>query len=433
MVPRLLASGRLPHAMLLTGVDALGKRSLAFAMAKAILSAGLPISESEMTAPQPPRAQRQVPGEPDEEPDLFGGEDEPDLFGDLGGEDAGKKEEPKAAEPRKEPKPAKSKESKSKKKAAKEQPAEKAQKKPVAPDLPRQGARAALRATFRGFDPRVCRLVESSYPVEYTKDNRPANLSCMDLSIVEPIGGRRGILVDQIRNLQQIANMPPVEGKFRVVLVFGADTITAEGGNSILKLLEEPPSYLVMILVANQESAVLPTIRSRCTVVPMNPLDQETLEEKLVDEEKMDHERARVAASLSEGRPGVALQAVKADLLERRREVFEARLQLDRFGTAALAASAARIQSAGKLDESLWLLLSFARDRLVRATAPERPELLIHGDALDLVDAVDEDPAVLDAEAVRLLDSYDLLRHPFLPNQRAALQLALWPENPVSC
>jgi DNA polymerase III subunit delta' len=409
VVPRLLAAGRLPHAIMLTGPDAIGKRSLAFAMAKAILSAGLPTEEVSISAPGPAPAKRQVPGEEPDGMDLFGDTadqddlfgEEPDLFGEI------EKEEPAS-------------------KAKLNVPIA-ASATPPGPPKPEPTKKMPnrLKATFTGYDPRVCRLVEAGYPIEHDKEGRPTNGAHPDLTIVEPVGGRRGIVVNQMRHLHQLVR-PPIEGAFRVVLVFGADTITQEGGNSILKLLEEPPRYLVMILVANQLNHVLPTIRSRCSIIPMSPLPKETLEEKLVEEERLARPVAQVATSLSEGRPGVALQAIAADLLQRRNDVFQARLQLDRFGQSAVCAAAARIQTKGPLEDSLWLLLSFARDRMVRTLVPDRPDLIVHQDALDLVDQAKTKPEDLDAEADRILDSYDLLGHPYLPNLRAALQTILW-------
>lgn len=440
VVPRLLGLGRLPHALLLTGQDAIGKRSLAFAMAKAILSAGRHPDEGSMAAAAPAPAKRKLPDEdPEPQEDLFGDaspEEEPDLFGDMFAE------EPVASEPAPEPPPpAPPAEPEPEPDFAKEESAaaaepppepdpkpEKTAKKPQKKKGATTEARVVPRATFVGYDPRVCRLVEASYPVSYSSDGRPSNSACMDLTIIEPAGNRRGVVVDQIRYLQEIGNLPPVEGSFRVALIFGADTITAEGGNSILKLLEEPPRYLVLILVADRLNQVLPTIKSRCTVMPLSPLPRQDLVDLLVEKEGLELEAAKVAASLSEGRPGIALQAIEANLLKTRREVFEARLQLDRFGETALAASAARVQASGNLEQGLWLLLSFARDRLVQAVAPDAPELLVHADAFDLIDAVKADPERISDEADRLIDSYDLLAHPFLPNQRAALQLALWPD-----
>ncbi|HBJ82832.1 MAG TPA: hypothetical protein DDZ88_02945 [Verrucomicrobiales bacterium] len=267
----------------------------------------------------------------------------------------------------------------------------------------------------------MCRLVESSYQT----DGQSGHL---DLVIVERKGRSRSILVDQVRAMQDQASMSPFEGTFKVVLIFGADTITTEGANCILKLLEEPPGYLVMILVANHAHRVLPTIRSRCSQVPMSPLGQEDLARLMVEHEGLEPGIARVAAALGEGRPGAALAVVGGKALERRREVFEARLNIDRFGRAATVAAAARIAKTGDAEQALWLLLSLARDRLVRRYAPGQDKLLVHADIADLIDSVKADPILLDEETDRLLDGFLQLRHPYIPNQRIMLAAALWPE-----
>ena len=212
-----------------------------------------------------------------------------------------------------------------------------------------------------------------------------------------------------------------------MVLVFGADTITQEAGNSMLKLLEEPPSHLVLILVADQLARVLPTIKSRCSVVPMAPLERDELIRALIEKENLAPDLARVAATLSECRPGIALTVMQSNLLQRRRDLFEARLQVDRFGPPAVAGAVARIGTRGDLGEALWLLLSFARDRMVRHLAPGEPGLLVHGDVTDLLESARLDPAALDEESERLLDAYRQLNHPFTPSQRVVLQQALWP------
>ncbi len=111
------------------------------------------------------------------------------------------------------------------------------------------------------------------------------------------------------------------------MLIFGADTITQEGANSILKLLEEPPGHLIMILTADQGHRVLPTIRSRCSIIPLAPMDQDGLVRLLLEQEKLDLSLARVAASLSEGRPGAALAVAGSDLLRKRRDIFEGEIE----------------------------------------------------------------------------------------------------------
>lgn len=417
LVPRLLAQGRLPHALLLTGPDGIGKRSLALAMAKAILSAGMPLASSKLIVPRSGMSKRK-PSEPPPDDDLFGADEaapaaeeaaEVDLFGGF--------DEPST------PPPTPSVAAKS---FAPAPPAER----PL-PPLRNASAEAPAprqQPAFRGYEERLCRLFEQSYPIEYDKDGRATNLTLMDLTIIEPIGLRRGILVDQIRSLQEIASTRPMEGAYRVVLLFGADSITQEGANSILKLLEEPPPYLIMILTANHEHRVLPTIRSRCSTIPMGPMERVKLVDCLVEKEKLSRDLALVAATLAEGRPGTALTLAKTDMLTRRREIFDARLEIDRYGRCATAASAARIATGSPLGDSLWLLLSLCRDRLVAGAVPDADKLLVHRDLIDLVRTGSPDLEDLDLEVDRILAAIASLQHPYIPNSKVVLQKALMPE-----
>lgn len=89
-----------------------------------------------------------------------------------------------------------------------------------------------------------------------------------DLFIVEPEGVQ--IKVDRVRQALAFAAGRPYEGARRVALVLRAEQLGVEGGNALLKSLEEPGAHLHWILTAARPEALLPTIRSRCTtaVVP---------------------------------------------------------------------------------------------------------------------------------------------------------------------
>src|SRR5690606_33845405 len=76
--------------------------------------------------------------------------------------------------------------------------------------------------------------------------------------------------------------------------------------NYILKLMEEPPPYLTLILVSDRKSELLPTIRSRCAPVKFNPLSLDEMR-KYVESRDLNADAPDVAAAirLSEGRPGL--------------------------------------------------------------------------------------------------------------------------------
>jgi DNA polymerase III delta prime subunit len=402
LVRRLVETGRLPHALLIHGADGLGKRSFAFAAAKLIISTGLRTRSASITAPGVSRMQISL-DDLQRSDDLFGGGDD-DLFGALEEEKPAAPPPPPAPEQRRDPAPLTS--------LANQQPAE--QPEPAPRSL--------------AIDPRVDKLISKSYPMEYDKDDRPLMLGHVDLNVIEPIGRSRSIKVEQIRMLQDMAWVPPLEGETRVILIFGADTITVSAANSILKILEEPPSYLVMILVTDNFHRVMETIRSRCSVVACQPMARPALVTKLIEEEKVDPAVAKVAAAIAEGRPGRALTLLADGLLKQRQEVFEARLAVDRTGPEALPAAAARALAAGGgLAPASLLLLALARDRMVRQVAESREELLVNGDLAHLLDTAPLDPALLHEEAERLLAALRQDEHPAIPAPQIPLELAIWP------
>ena len=90
-----------------------------------------------------------------------------------------------------------------------------------------------------------------------------------DLHIYTP-GGADGYLVEQIRELTHDAELAPIRAPRKVYIVNDAHRLSGAPANAFLKMLEEPPQNVVCILVANTESAVLETLRSRCEVLVLN-------------------------------------------------------------------------------------------------------------------------------------------------------------------
>jgi DNA polymerase-3 subunit delta' len=84
----------------------------------------------------------------------------------------------------------------------------------------------------------------------------------LDVITIQPDGGL--IKIDQLRSLQRRFRMKAAKHSYRAVIIEQAEKMRAEAANSLLKFLEEPPSPMVVILLTEQLSAVLPTIRSRC-------------------------------------------------------------------------------------------------------------------------------------------------------------------------
>jgi DNA polymerase-3 subunit delta' len=100
-----------------------------------------------------------------------------------------------------------------------------------------------------------------------------------DLYVLEPLGDQ--IRIDAVRELRHDLHMRPFEAERRVYLIFGAHSLNDEAADALLKDLEEPPPYAVIVLVADDLGPLPETIRSRCQLVPFRRLSEKTVREEV--------------------------------------------------------------------------------------------------------------------------------------------------------
>jgi DNA polymerase-3 subunit delta' len=121
----------------------------------------------------------------------------------------------------------------------------------------------------------------------------------------EPVA-RPVLHVGQLRAVQRAAYFRP-QGRRRVFLIDGADTMRWDLANIFLKILEEPPESATLILMAPNPFQLLPTIRSRCLQFSFSPLAIEEVEKILSEHTDMKPEERKLAAQYAEGCPGAAI------------------------------------------------------------------------------------------------------------------------------
>lgn len=97
-----------------------------------------------------------------------------------------------------------------------------------------------------------------------------------DFHAVEPESKSRRIIIEQIRDLERALQMKPLLGKLKIALVRDADRLQPQAANAFLKTLEEPPPGVHILLTTSLREAVLPTILSRCIVIPLRGNSEET-------------------------------------------------------------------------------------------------------------------------------------------------------------
>ena len=155
------------------------------------------------------------------------------------------------------------------------------------------------------------------------EENKPCNkcTSCMeiensnhpDFMQIEPDGN--AIKIEQIRFLQQKIAEKPIISKNKVYIINNADTMTKEAQNALLKTLEEPPEYAVIILIASNESNLLNTIKSRCTKVVFQIIENEKIEKYI--KENISVHVTKSMIDMCEGSIGKALR------LKEGQEIYE--------------------------------------------------------------------------------------------------------------
>ncbi len=126
-----------------------------------------------------------------------------------------------------------------------------------------------------------------------------------DFHYLEPVGIQ--IRKEQVDDLERALHLKPVEGRCRVAVVEEAGAMNIHAANAFLKTLEEPPPSTFIILVAEREEDLLPTLVSRCTAVRFAPIPGGEIERYLVEVEGLEKEMARDLSRWSGGVFGRAL------------------------------------------------------------------------------------------------------------------------------
>jgi len=135
-----------------------------------------------------------------------------------------------------------------------------------------------------------------------------------DIIIIEPDKDKKGIGINQIREINRHLAFSPALERYRIIIIDPAEKMTDEAANAFLKTLEEPPPHNIFILNVRDPGELLLTIVSRCQKVPFKPLPTEDIVNLLINEEDMDKEKATIVARLSEGSLGRAIKISKDDL-----------------------------------------------------------------------------------------------------------------------
>lgn len=151
-----------------------------------------------------------------------------------------------------------------------------------------------------------------------------------DIRILAPGQGedarsaRTVIGINEVKEALGRVHLNPYEGSTSVVIFDGAESMSDEAANALLKTLEEPPPQVMLLLLTANEGAVLPTVRSRCQTLSLMTLSKDQMVDRLATGHQATPEQAEQLFRLSRGCLGWAISALEdAQVLEQRQADLE--------------------------------------------------------------------------------------------------------------
>ncbi len=178
------------------------------------------------------------------------------------------------------------------------------------------------------------------------------------------------ISIDQVREMQHSASLPPFEGSCKVFIIDSAECLSVEAANCLLKTLEEPVGRVVFLLLTSNDSLLLATVVSRCQRLELRPAATAEVESAL-NSRGIEPLKARLLAGLSHGCMGWALLVASDEsLLQQRKEEIDRLISIinadydERFA-GAIQMAAQFAQNRGRVYGLLDLWLDYWRDLML--------------------------------------------------------------------
>ena len=195
-----------------------------------------------------------------------------------------------------------------------------------------------------------------------------------DVHLLAPEGS--SLKIDQVRGLNQEVTLRPYEGRRKVFILDQAETMTEQAQNALLKTLEEPPGRAVLVLIAPEVSALLPTLASRCSQIRFGPLPENVVAARL-QEEGCDDTESHFLASLAGGSLGRA-QELRTSPLQEIRGLVEETFALPTGKILPVLDLAERVvRQKETLPLFLEALLAWCRDLMI-AKVTSQEALLVY-------------------------------------------------------
>lgn len=195
--------------------------------------------------------------------------------------------------------------------------------------------------------------------IQFASDNHP------DVHYVTH--EKKSIGVEDIRQ-QIVGDVPirPYSSAYKIYIMPDAEKMTVQAQNALLKTLEEPPEYVVILLITTNADEFLPTIRSRCVTLPCKPLVDRVVKDYLMKELHVPEEEADVCTAFARGNLGRAIQlSGSADFADLRESVLDLMKNLREMDLAQMQSVLNELKKTADISMCIDLMQLWYRDVLM--------------------------------------------------------------------
>lgn len=190
---------------------------------------------------------------------------------------------------------------------------------------------------------------------------------CPDLKIVETIKG--SIKIEQVRGIRKEIELKPFRSKKKVYIIDQAEKMTIEASNCLLKTIEEPPHYAIIILIFSKIDPILPTIVSRCQIVNFGLVNSLKIKEILLNKiNNLEKDKAEIISKLAQGSIGKAFKlSTDKEYFLRREKMLDylSAIIPGKYGDDIFAKVEKIISEIDKIEEILEMIKLWYRDILI--------------------------------------------------------------------
>lgn len=198
---------------------------------------------------------------------------------------------------------------------------------------------------------------------------------------------KASIGVDDIRTqVNADIHIRPYQSQYKIYIIDSAEKMTESAQNALLKTIEEPPEYAIILLLVSSTQQLLPTILSRCVVLDLKPIQKQLIKEHLMTNYQIPDYKAELAASFSGGNIGKAIRYASSEDFERKKEeILHILRYIDEMELHEIISGIKTIsKNKASVSDYIDIMLLWFRDVLM-LKATKDPNLLLFKDEFQTI------------------------------------------------